>query len=816
VETAIEKLKTDLHFTYLPPFAKFLLEKHLTDFVKEQIRHSRELDLPILKHFGSMSEEELVEFSKKETAELLKWFMDNKSAQQIELSRQRWLKDQLPNISREQVIAEDITGISYVRRQAFLKFIPLFTNDLAEAVKLLAEIDQYIYVSETIFADTYISILLTRLRQREADLLHNQQQYKQAQGIARLGHWSWNLENNILDWTDELYAMYGLDRSKGAVKSEDIRRLNHPDDAEMVQQTMSRSRETHEPYDFHYRIILDDGTMKTLHARGEVLVDGNNRAYKMIGTLQDVTERQSLIEQLQLSEELYKQAQALSHIGNWTWIIRENKVLWSDELYRIYGLDPQAEQISFERYASFIHPDDKEELFNTIQNALLSKAPYELYHRIILADGTIRFLNAKGQVVLDENGQPVRMVGTAQDVTRRMEMERETQESQRFIQKIANATPALITSYNIKTGQYRFISEGLQKILGYDPKIALTEGVQFFINIMHPDDLAATMSKNAQALELANSSLPISENREPIVEFEYRILHVDGQYRWFHTYGTVFDRDAAGHVEHVLNISIDITERKEMETALSQKNVQLQQSNANLEEFAYVASHDLKEPLRKISIFGDRLLSTQYEALGSEGQFYLEKIIDSSRKMQLLINDLLSLSLISGNKSFVRYSLQNILNEVVRTLEHKIEEMGATVHAQPLPEANIIPSQFRQLFQNLISNSMKFVRDGVKPEIDISCRALKQQEAEQYNLPRALNYLELTFRDNGIGFDNIFAGKIFAIFQRLHHKDYEGTGIGLAICKKIVENHGGVIYAAGEPGRGATFTIIIPTSLGWG
>jgi PAS domain S-box-containing protein len=802
VQTVAGNRKADLLFTYLPLFAKFLLDNHLEDFVKEQLRLSRELHLPLLKYFSGMSEEELLSFSKKGSAELLTYFAGNRAAQQIEDSRQRWLRDQLPHITRDQVIAEDITGVSYVRKQAMQKFIPLFTADTSETLKLIREIDHYMYVSETVFADTYISILQDRVSEQE-------KMYKQAQALAHLGHWSWDLQTGKLHWTEELFAIYGIPVTN-EVDTETVRAMNHPDDAEMVRSIMARSGETHQPYDFHYRIISQDGTVKTLHAKGEVLADENGKAYKMLGTLQDVTDRQNLIDQLQQSEELYKQAQALSHIGNWTWLIREDKILWSDELFRIYGLQPQSEVLTFERFSTFIHPDDKEFLFNTIQNALTSKQPYQLQHRILLSSGEVRHLDAKGQVLLDERGQPVKMVGTAQDITQQTEIEREMRESQRFITKIADAAPALIASYNINTGKYRFVSHGLQNLLGYDPQVPMQEGVQFFVGIMHPDDFGAIMQKNAQALELANSGKLEGADSEAIVEFEYRLRHANGEYRWFHTFGTVFDRNAAGNVEHVLNISIDITERKEMENTLNQKNFELQQSNANLEEFAYVASHDLKEPLRKISIFGDRLLSTQYQHLGSEGQFYLEKIIDSSRRMQLLINDLLSLSLISGNKAFVRYSLQTILTEVLRTLEYKTEEMDATIHAQPLPEANIIPSQFRQLFQNLISNSLKFVREGVKPEIKIKSRPLHAEDVEPYNLPATRNYVEITFTDNGIGFDNVFAGKIFAIFQRLHHKDYEGTGIGLAICKKIVENHGGIIQATGDPGVGATFKIIIP------
>jgi PAS domain S-box-containing protein len=809
VQTAIEKVKADLHFTYFPLFAKFLRENHLTDFVKELLRLSEQMQLRILVYFSSMSEEERINFSKATTRDFLSYIADNKAKEQIEDAKQRWMRDQLPLFSREQVIAEDILAISYVRKKAFLKFIPLFTTDLSQVLELVSEIDTYMLASETIYTDTYIELLNNRIDEHALGLEQNEQLYKQAQALAHVGNWSWDLDTNTLEWSDELYRIYGMDPAHKGVDYHKVSLLNHPDDTQKVLDAMEHSRNTHEPHDFYYRIILEDGSLKTLHARGDVIVNSEGRPYQMVGTLQDVTERQNLIERLMQNEQLYKQAQALSHIGNWTWLIKEGKILWTDELYRIYGLEPQSQEITFELYASFIHPDDKEELFNTIQNALSTKMPYDLHHRIIAADGSVKHLNAKGSVQLDKNDQPQKMLGTAQDVTERTIIEQAVRESQHFIQKTADATPAIITSYNINTGTYRFVSMGLKKLLGYDPNLPLQEGVQFFVNIVHPDDLPVIMEKNAAALALANSH-PETEVGEPIVEFEYRMRHANGEYRWFHTFGTVFDRNNNAQVENVLNISIDTTERKEMETALTQKNLLLEQSNANLEEFAYVASHDLKEPLRKISIFGDRLLSTQYQYLGAEGQLYLEKIIDSSRKMQALINDLLSLSLISGNKSFVQHSLQDIMNDVLRTLEYKLEEIRAAVHVQPLPEAKVIPSQFRQLFQNLLSNSLKFVKQDVQPVIHVNYRWLHYKDVEQYKLIRAKQYLEITFTDNGIGFDNMFAGKIFAIFQRLNQKAYEGTGIGLAICKKIVENHSGVIFASGAPDDGATFTLIIP------
>jgi light-regulated signal transduction histidine kinase (bacteriophytochrome) len=296
-----------------------------------------------------------------------------------------------------------------------------------------------------------------------------------------------------------------------------------------------------------------------------------------------------------------------------------------------------------------------------------------------------------------------------------------------------------------------------------------------------------------------------------MIQYECRLKTKNGDWKWLLIREIVFKTDEDGNIVQILGTALDINVRKEMERTILQNTILLEQSNANLEEFAYVASHDLKEPLRKISTFGDRLLNMQTESLAPDKKVYLQKIVDASSRMQTMINDLLSISMISGNTAYEEYSLQEILDEVLQTLEYKIDLQNAEIKSDKLPVAKIIPSQFRQLFQNLLSNSLKFVRPGIQPKITISYRALQPNEVSNFQLKDARHYHRIEFSDNGIGFEMEYSGKIFAIFQRLHGRsEYEGSGIGLAICKKIVEHHGGIIFASSKPEEGATFTIILP------
>jgi PAS domain S-box-containing protein len=283
--------------------------------------------------------------------------------------------------------------------------------------------------------------------------------------------------------------------------------------------------------------------------------------------------------------------------------------------------------------------------------------------------------------------------------------------------------------------------------------------------------------------------------------------------------------DADGQILGILAVAIDVTEQvlarnkiqevvAERTKELAEANLQLQQSNEELNEFAYIASHDLQEPLRKVRTFTD-LMQRSLGEIPEMAGIYINKIKHSAERMQSLINDVLMFSLLSKERaSYQQVDSNLMLRHALEDFELLIEQKGAIIQAGELPVLEAIPVQLRQLFNNLISNALKFSSPQRTPEISITCKPLSREEVIKHqNLdPDKLHY-RLEFKDNGIGFQQEHASKIFTIFQRLHGRlDYEGTGIGLAMCKKIVQNHHGNIYAHALPDQGANFIIILPAT----
>ncbi|HEY8894326.1 MAG TPA: ATP-binding protein, partial [Niastella sp.] len=351
-----------------------------------------------------------------------------------------------------------------------------------------------------------------------------------------------------------------------------------------------------------------------------------------------------------------------------------------------------------------------------------------------------------------------------------------------------------------------FWSDGMYRLFGYNPdtdknKLVVSEAL--YQKHMNEEDFERSKT-------FIESVIAGTEHPENFVT-EYEIKTSDGNIKRIETSGKLF-YDNTGKWIKTIGTSRDVTRIRQYQSSLEEKIKDLDRSNKELEEFAYVASHDMNEPLRKITTFIERLESKYKPELGEDGQLYLTRISASVENMRHLIDTLLEFSRTArSNQPFLQVDLNDIIKEVQTDLELKIEETSATLHIDALPVIEAIPSQMKQLFDNLLNNSIKFRKTDIHPVISIRCLRLSRRQKELHRLDTGNTWFKIDFSDNGIGFEPEYKQRIFQIFQRLHGKtEYPGSGIGLAICKKIIDQHKGLIYATGEPDNGATFTIILP------
>lgn len=332
-----------------------------------------------------------------------------------------------------------------------------------------------------------------------------------------------------------------------------------------------------------------------------------------------------------------------------------------------------------------------------------------------------------------------------------------------------------------------------------------TEGV-------HPDDVQ-------------NCTLAFDEafdEKKPFV-IEYRLQRYDGEYRWILAKAKP-NFTPEGQFTGYIGTCVDIHEQRihkqdleqhvEQRThALLEVNLELERSNSELEQFAYVASHDLQEPLRKILTFISRMQKGHEDEFSAETKKYFVKINDASNRMTRMIDDLLNFSRISRlGKRYVKTDLNSVVQSALGDLDLLIADKKAIITVDKLPVIHAIPMQMTQLFYNLLTNALKFSLPERKPEIHIGCRTMTREEKKKHSLNGQSDIVyEITVRDNGIGFKQEYSEQIFTIFQRLHDRSlYSGTGMGLSLCRKIVSNHNGKIYAEGVENQGAVFHIILP------
>lgn len=349
----------------------------------------------------------------------------------------------------------------------------------------------------------------------------------------------------------------------------------------------------------------------------------------------------------------------------------------------------------------------------------------------------------------------------------------------------------------VDTKEYNF-SDNSFRLLGYPPQ-AFFSSQENFIKYIHPDDAHAF--RDAMSKMIESGKLP---------PFNYRVIRKDKKIRYFRTTGRIVTNKSGDEI--LIGTTSDVTEEVLASLSLEQQNTELEASNKELLAFNYVASHDLQEPLRKIQTFVSRLSEKEYDNLSDNGKEFMGRINNSVERMRILIDDLLQYSRTTKTeKVFENMDLNELLENAKMDQMQFIEEKKAVIQNDKLPEMTVIPFQIQQLFSNLIGNSLKYSKADVNPIIKISCKKVIASEEELIPKKTKNKFYKITFKDNGIGFEQEYAEKIFVLFNRLHNKnEYDGTGIGLAICKKIVENHKGFIFAQSKPDAGATFTIYLP------
>jgi PAS domain S-box-containing protein len=501
---------------------------------------------------------------------------------------------------------------------------------------------------------------------------------------------------------------------------------------------------------------------------------------------EEMTERTRVDEALRTSQTRLHLALQSSSFGTWEWKIEGNTITWDDYLHPLFGLEPGAFKGRYEDFLAVLHPDDRERVSKAVAGAVYEGAEYDVEFRVIWPDNSVHVLGARGSVYRDEQDNPLLMSGVCWDLTQRKRAE----EERNRMAAILEATTDFVGMAR-PDGPVMFINRAGRMLVGLDEETPVSQTV---VQDYHPP----------WALDVVMHEGIPTAMREGFWSGESALCRRDGTEVPV-SQVVLAHKNGHGEVEFLSTIMRDMTERKQAEDDLRSTARELARSNAELEQFAYIASHDLQEPLRKVQAFGDMLVSQYQDVLGEEGQDYLRRMQNASQRMQALINDLLTFSRVTTKgKPFQEVDLADVARQVNSDLEARIRETGGRVEVGELPVLDADATQMGQLLQNLIGNALKFHRKDVTPVVKVEGREVSTG-------PLSMAVCEITIEDNGIGFEEKYRDRIFALFHRLHgRREYEGTGMGLAICRKIVERHGGTITAQSTPGQGARFIVTLP------
>jgi PAS domain S-box-containing protein len=440
----------------------------------------------------------------------------------------------------------------------------------------------------------------------------------------------------------------------------------------------------------------------------------------------------------------------------------------------------------------FIHQNDREKVMNLIAKSIAEKSIFELEHRTIAPDGTVGWTFSRVVPILDDQNNIIEWFGAASDITSQKELQQVIKESEEKFRQLADLVPQIIWTGN-PDGYIDYYNRRWYEYTGFEVD---EYGDLSWVPKIHPDDVTFVLENWYQSVQSGN-----------FYQTEFRLKNGNtGEYRWFLSKAVPI-KEKTGVISKWFGTCTDIHEQKtiteKLEFLVADRTKELQRSNEDLQQFAHVASHDLKEPVRKIKTFVGRLEDHLQDQLDEPASKYIGRINVAAERMFNMIDGVLAYSKINADsQKTALVDLNEVIKNIETDLEVSLQRTGGKIYHDNLPVLEGASVLLYQLFYNLINNSIKFAKEGTPPEIKISSEKIIKLDK---------NWVVITLEDNGIGFDESQAERIFETFTRLNSKDsYEGTGLGLSLCKKIAERHGGTISADGTVGKGAVFVITLP------
>jgi PAS domain S-box-containing protein len=641
-------------------------------------------------------------------------------------------------------------------------------------------------------------------KQIEQDLKKVATHLKIATDSARAGTWMYDVATQTIEWSELHKQMWGYDPGRSHLVFEDWHGPIHPDDKPHVFHSLEKAEKERTLYEAEYRITrAGDGAILWMHSFGKYIYDEKGNPVTTTGITLDITEKKKkekelleIKEQLELTVRNVPAGIMLLNKERTVEFANDRALAWFG---RSFEEKPDLHAMSlawiYEKGVRHFSVYDEEGNLLGNGNSPIQKAfdtgernggAYKIEYR----NGDLsKWIYYTCDPLLDEDGNATMVLATLTDITDQKQVEYLIRQSEQQLRMLAESIPQLVWMSDEK-GNCEYKNGRWYEYSG------LAQGdLDILMKIIHPDDWVYLN-------KVWSSCLATGEE----FRMEVRLMHHGGEHRWHSVNGEPI-RNADGEVFKWIGVFTDIHEQKtsseNLEMLVKQRTRELERSNEDLQQFAHVASHDLKEPLRKIKIYSGRIRDEFMGAIPSKAMQHLEKIEGAANRMFAMVEGVLQYSSLNSSLQQPEWvDLNDILGSIESDLEISIQMSGANVRYGRLPSIEGAPILVYQLLYNLLNNSLKFRDTGRLPVIRISA-----EMEEKEGIP----YVKLVIEDNGIGFEQEYADKIFNSFSRLNPKDrYEGTGLGLALCKKIVERHHGSIEALGFPGVGSRFTIYLP------